>query len=215
LLALGEFSTLDNFGDNEQGKLACLFFIGATFISQLTILNMLIAVMGDTYERVIENKEVNATQTKLAIMDDLTAILPQESSEQAQELYLFLAIPALEEDDEGESWEGSLKRMTRLVERNTQALTSRLDKKTNALQDSIEEMSKKEIIQYRNMKAHLDNSMKIQSEKISRRVDNVRTEVQTINTKVDSVFGEIRSEFNAAREEIRECLSTIKLLGAE
>jgi len=122
LLALGEFSTLENFADNEQGKLAYIFFIIATFVSQLTILNMLIAVMGDTYERIIENKDVNSTMTKLTIMDDLLAQLPQETSVKEQEVYLFVTMHEADADDDGESWEGSLKRITRVVDRNSRGL---------------------------------------------------------------------------------------------
>ncbi len=38
------------------------------------MLNMLIAIMGDTFERVIENKDVNAIKTKLELIGDLVAI---------------------------------------------------------------------------------------------------------------------------------------------
>ena len=34
-----------------------LLFIASTFITQITFLNMLIAIMGDTYDRVSENKD--------------------------------------------------------------------------------------------------------------------------------------------------------------
>ena len=53
MLALGDFG-LDNFGSHPQAILAYLFFIAATFISQLTMLNMLIAIMGDSFDKVIE-----------------------------------------------------------------------------------------------------------------------------------------------------------------
>ena len=76
LLALGEFG-LDNFADHPQAILVYLFFIAATLISQLTMLNMLIAIMGDSFDKVIEHKHVNATRTKLQILGDLSAILPK------------------------------------------------------------------------------------------------------------------------------------------
>ena len=42
-----------------------ILFIAATFSTQVVMLNMLIAIMGDTFERVIENRDVNAIKTKL------------------------------------------------------------------------------------------------------------------------------------------------------
>jgi len=70
LLALGEFS-YDNFANEPQSYMCYMFFVFATFITQIAMLNMLIAIMGDTFERVIESRDVNATKTKLELMSDL------------------------------------------------------------------------------------------------------------------------------------------------
>jgi len=55
MLALGEFGT-DNFSaDGSKNSQICwMLFVAATFLSQITILNMLIAIMGDTFGRVYE-----------------------------------------------------------------------------------------------------------------------------------------------------------------
>ena len=81
LLCLGEFG-LDNFGDHPEAMLVYLFFIMATFISQLTMLNMLIAIMGDSYAKVIENSAVNATKMKLSILSDLSCVMSKTDAEQ-------------------------------------------------------------------------------------------------------------------------------------
>jgi len=60
MLALGEFN-IDNFAGQPHALLCYFFFISATFITQITMLNMLIAIMGDSFSRVMENKEVYAT----------------------------------------------------------------------------------------------------------------------------------------------------------
>ena len=41
------------------------------------MLNMLIAIMGDTFDHNMENKDVNAIKTKLALMTDLAAVLDE------------------------------------------------------------------------------------------------------------------------------------------
>lgn len=69
LLALGEFG-LDNFSDNPQQYLLWILFILATLLTQLTFLNMLVAIMGDTFECVMENQQTYAIETKIAIMGD-------------------------------------------------------------------------------------------------------------------------------------------------
>ena len=59
-----------------------LFFIGATFITQITMLNMLIAIMGDTFGRIIEAKEVNAMKTKIELMEDLSLVMNDEDKDE-------------------------------------------------------------------------------------------------------------------------------------
>ena len=81
LLSLGEFG-MDNFGEHPQAVLVYCLFFAATFISQLTMLNMLIAIMGDSFDKVFENREVNGIQMKLAILSDLRPVLPLEDPEE-------------------------------------------------------------------------------------------------------------------------------------
>ena len=56
LLTLGEFG-LDNYSKatEQNSGIDWFFFIGATFFGQLVILNMLIAIMANTFDKVFEN----------------------------------------------------------------------------------------------------------------------------------------------------------------
>lgn len=53
LLSLGEFS-MENFNSGPQKVMCYLYFILATFFTQVTALNMLIAIMGSTFDAVTE-----------------------------------------------------------------------------------------------------------------------------------------------------------------
>ena len=70
LLALGEFS-IEKFHDNPQAILCYFFFVCATFITQITMFNMLIAIMGDTFEQITENRALNSVKSRLELMGDL------------------------------------------------------------------------------------------------------------------------------------------------
>ena len=117
LLALGEFS-YDNFANEPQSYMCYMFFVFATFITQIAMLNMLIAIMGDTYERVIENRVVNATKTKLDLMSDLAFTLDQKSAELDQDCFMFIVQPDDDDGDEGDDWEGTVNKMTCLTANN-------------------------------------------------------------------------------------------------
>ena len=69
LLALGEFG-MDNFGVHPQAVLVYCFFFAATFISQLTMLNMLIAIMADSFDKVFENRAINGIKMKIEFASD-------------------------------------------------------------------------------------------------------------------------------------------------
>ena len=75
MLALGEFS-LDNFSaETPNSEIVWLIFIAATFVSQITILNMLIAVMGDTFDAVVEKREQYAMKEKIRILNDFVSLV--------------------------------------------------------------------------------------------------------------------------------------------
>ena len=58
-----------------------LYFILATFMVQIVMFNMLIAIMGDTFDKITENRAINAIKSKLALLADLKGVLNTEDSE--------------------------------------------------------------------------------------------------------------------------------------
>ena len=74
-LGLGEFE-IDSYREADNQKfLIYLLFVLSTFLIQITFLNLLIAIMGDTYDRVTDVRENNARLTKLKIMGDYINLL--------------------------------------------------------------------------------------------------------------------------------------------
>ena len=58
--------------------------------------NMLIAIMGDTFSQITENKDLNATKSRLELMGDLQANLMKKQA-QDNDRFLFVIKP-LERD---------------------------------------------------------------------------------------------------------------------
>ena len=137
---------MDNFGDHPQKMLVYVLFVLATFISQLTMLNMLIAIMGDSFDKVIENKEVNGIIMKLEILNDLSAVLPQKDTKEEDETILIVAKSEDADEDEDNEWEGTLRRLTRVVEGQSSIITKSLGQKVDKLQETIQENAKKDHI---------------------------------------------------------------------
>ena len=74
-----------------------MFFVLATFISQVTMLNMLIAIMGDTFEHTIENHELNSVKTKIEVMSEYANNIHIQSDGDDHPRFLFVVTP--DEDD--------------------------------------------------------------------------------------------------------------------
>jgi len=64
----------------------------ATFITQITFLNLLIAIMGDTFDRVSEVKEQSALAEKIKILADYVIIVRE--SDVDSDTFLFAVTPA-------------------------------------------------------------------------------------------------------------------------
>ena len=69
-----------------------------TFVLQVTMLNMLIAIMSDTYSKVSSKREVNSIKTKLEFISDIgSSMLPKKlipTDECKKNLKLFVIQPA-------------------------------------------------------------------------------------------------------------------------
>ena len=120
MLALGEFETDTLPG--PQASMCYTFFLLATFFSLIMILNMFIAIMGDTFERNIENKQLNNVRAKLELMGEqqnnilehfLCTCKRKQNKDGEQngrnKNFLFVVTPDMKEKDDLETWEGSIK----------------------------------------------------------------------------------------------------------
>ena len=126
---------MDNFSgsDNPQTMLCYAFFLTSTFITQITFLNMLIALMGDTFGRVIEQKEQFGLQTKLEIMGDYTAVILDKDVQDVN-CYMFVVMQKVDGgDDSNAAWEGNLSLIKKTMEKGIQNLQKDLNKKVGAI----------------------------------------------------------------------------------
>ena len=159
LLALGEFNHA-NFADQPQAVMCYVFFIGATFFTQITMLNMLIAIMGDSFERVMENRDINATKMKLGFMDDMAGTVGQISSRDETDVFMFIVKPDEDELLDADEWEGTINKMTRLTQQNIESLNVKFEKKTEKLQNSLDEFMINNQVQGRHLKSYIDTVVK-------------------------------------------------------
>ena len=56
-----------------------MMFLLSTILTQILFLNMIIAIMSDTYAKVTESKEQSALVEKMNIMADYVYVVPRET----------------------------------------------------------------------------------------------------------------------------------------
>lgn len=109
MLALGEFQS-DAFSADgaPNSQIIWILFVITTFLSQITVLNMLIAIMGDTFDAVLEKQEQYAMKEKISILNDFVSIVEFFSDKTNVKKFIYVAEPKNRGDDEGGSWDGKI-----------------------------------------------------------------------------------------------------------
>ena len=171
------------------------------------MLNMLIAIMGDTFERIMENKDVNATMTKLELMGDIVATLRQKSWVQDKNVFMFIVKPDADDANEGDDWEGSVNKMTRVTSQNIKALGIEITKKTDRLQESLDDFVKKDQVSDKHLKAHIDKVSKA-SQKKSNQTINILED--RLNDKLEKLDHKLEEKVNEKFNKILKEVSSIK-----
>ena len=83
----------------------------ATLFTQLTMLNMIIAFMGDTFERIAENKDVYSAKGKLELLADYAFLLKDDDNAEQGKIFLYVVQPDEDEESDISTWQGSIHRM--------------------------------------------------------------------------------------------------------
>ena len=91
MLMLGEFH-MDGFERNLNTVVCYGVFIASTFLSQITLLNMLIAIMGDTYDRVQEKRAMLEIKSHISQLANMRRIMPEDFQRFEESRYFLYVI---------------------------------------------------------------------------------------------------------------------------
>ena len=131
LLMLGEFH-MDGFGGHVNTALCYSLFILTTFIMQITFLNMLIAIMGDTFDKVIDQRPTFSLKNKLMILAGMETLIRSKEDFDVSKVFLFVIQPAGAGEDgggvdsESETWRGKVYYTHNLIKTRSAALSDEI-----------------------------------------------------------------------------------------
>ena len=127
MIALVEFAATENYTEESKHSIFAWFiFIFATCFTQVIILNMLIAIMGDTFDNVFENKKQAILKLKVQVMADFSFFIKTDKDANK---FLFVATQKVQEDADDEEWGGKITAIRRMIESHLKEQKEMVEKK--------------------------------------------------------------------------------------
>eukprot|EP00746_Dinoflagellata_sp_MGD_P008968 gnl/MRDRNA2_/MRDRNA2_118052_c0_seq1.p1 gnl/MRDRNA2_/MRDRNA2_118052_c0~~gnl/MRDRNA2_/MRDRNA2_118052_c0_seq1.p1 ORF type:complete len:527 (+),score=63.18 gnl/MRDRNA2_/MRDRNA2_118052_c0_seq1:88-1581(+) len=104
----------------HEDKLAVALWMICTFIILVIMVNFLIAIMADTFDRVLESATIARNQELAEMIYDVETFLPEKRLRSNE--YLFACFPEDTLSGEGSEWEGKIRQIKREISKNGVAM---------------------------------------------------------------------------------------------
>lgn len=121
-----------------------ILFILSTFIAQITFLNMLIAVMADTFDKVKEVEKQSALKETIELMSDYVVSVPRFSDiEKEEKRFIFAVQPKALAEDEAGDWEGTVTQLKRYLKTAVDSLKTIITKRMTYIGEEVGSVTKR------------------------------------------------------------------------
>jgi hypothetical protein len=124
LLGLGTVPT-ENIANNKFRSLIWIYFIAAVIVTNVAFFNILIAIVSDSYERIMESKERSDLMQQVEITTEFIDFI-WFNKELTSNNYLYFIEP-VEDDEKIQDWDGGLKAIKRTSELQGKNINKKLD----------------------------------------------------------------------------------------
>ena len=114
-------------------------FIAATFLTQVTIFNMLIAIMGDTFGKVTEIKEQSGLKEKINILADFVWIIPDDET---QSRYVYSMQPKTQTEEESNGWEGTVTTIKKVIAQSNKSSRDNTKRDISSVEQEVKNTQK-------------------------------------------------------------------------
>ena len=155
MLSLGEFD-FENYELHYDDPAVWILFICSTFIAQIMFLNMLIAVMGDTFDKVKEVEKQSALNETINFMADYTIAVPRYTAkEQLEQRFVFAIEPSELAENEMDDWDGTVTQLKRHFKQESDSVRSHIAKVDETLKDLHKSLHSQTISQESRIKSEI------------------------------------------------------------
>ena len=136
-LALGDFDT-----DDSSTESTALFILSSAFLTIL-MLNLLISVMGDSFDRVQSNKVRGDIMKKLELIIEFELLQSWWNWTKGKDTLLTVCQETREEGAEEEVWEGRVAQIGRKLDKNRKQIENQVQELRDQLGNQMDQLVKK------------------------------------------------------------------------
>ena len=139
---------------------------------------MIIAFMGDTFERIAENKDVYSAKGKLELLADYAFLLKDDDNAERGKIFLYVVQHDEDEENDLSTWQGSIHRMQQLTKKQINAAETKIVKKVSVINDTLNESNKNLNDKIGNLKQKLDEKLDENTKKLDEMMNSLKNLVQ-------------------------------------
>ena len=172
--------------DNADYTMDYIVFIGATVINVVLMLNLLISILGDSYERFQISQVIIDFRERTNLIIEILSMTKLEVFENFK--YLHVCISA----NENENWEGRIRYMNNKMDKNFKRLEDELVQDKSSIKDKI---------------FSFENKISLTEKKIETKVSSIE---EKIETKISSIEEKIETKMNSINETLEAILKLVQ-----
>ena len=206
MLSLGEFS-IDGFDEHQNKELCYILFIFATLFTQITFLNMLIAIMGNTFEQVMEKKNQYAQETKLSFMADYYDVFNFKKGRKVDsKIYMFIVSPLVSseqsaESQESDDWEGGISYLKKSIQLRLKQTQKRVMDLSSRQWESTKKMNEERYEKYSGERAKMQTAINKMESTLSKQSSDISKYSKAFNDFIEKRNKRIKDEEKKKEEE--------------
>jgi hypothetical protein len=165
---LGAFE-IDQFEFNNHEELVYFIWLGCTFLVLIVLLNLLIAVLSDSFDKIMETLENNLLKELAIMMKDNEILLNKESI--FKNVKYLIVIERVQTNSNDNSWGGRLDYVNKIIKRTRKTHFDLIDKINGRVGEFFDSS-----LDYRigNMEQSTDKSMNYIVEKVDKLDNNLK-----------------------------------------
>ena len=198
-----------NFSVSEKIMLSVIMVL-----LSVILLNLLISIMGDSFDKIQERRTMTDSQTRLDMIMEANILRRKLNRRKTSQIgYLIFCEPGRdeeEEDPQNSEWEGRINVMKRILRQNEQKTATKIQSEVSTVRKEMKQLKDR----VNSIEQKLSNEISFMQKKVEQEVGAVRKNIsnveETIQRNQKEVLNTIKSLQQENLSKFVESISDIK-----